>query len=66
VICSNHHHARHDELLKIVFDSGRATFALADGEVLGEVDLRVLRRGDILAPALTIHHISNDRSHFPA
>ena len=41
-LCTQHRHARHDGLFKITFRDGQATFALADGEVLGTVDLRVL------------------------
>ena len=41
-LCPAHHVARHDELLKIVFDAGRATFSRADGVLLGEVNLRAL------------------------
>ncbi|MEZ0230276.1 MAG: hypothetical protein ACAI25_16760, partial [Planctomycetota bacterium] len=41
-LCTSHHDARHDGSLEIVFDSGRAIFSLADGEIVGEADLRVL------------------------
>ncbi len=41
-LCGSHHDALHKGALKIIFDSGRVTFTLADGEIVGETDLRVL------------------------
>ena len=43
-LCVKHHHERHDELLKILFQDGLAIFALADGTFLGEAILRALPR----------------------
>ncbi|MEZ0230487.1 MAG: hypothetical protein ACAI25_17830 [Planctomycetota bacterium] len=44
-LCRSCHDARHDGLLQIVFESGRAIFSLADGEIVGEAVLRVLPGG---------------------